>query len=113
MVFQYGKNVQVRRRCCSSYGQPQIFVESGITSAVVTTAGEEEPEPVDCPTSPHIRPPKAHEMRCGSLENKVSGQQSEKDATLQLQANMVLTLTSKVYPINLLAVRDDTSLSAL
>lgn len=75
----------------SGGGDIQIFVESGIAAAVVTTAGEAEPEPVDCPTSPHITPPKANEMRCGSLENKVSGQQTERDATIQLQANMVLT----------------------
>ena len=63
----------------------------------MTTASESEHEPeppvdVDRPSTPplaaDITPPNAHEMRCGSLENK---EQTEKEATLQLQANMILT----------------------
>ena len=82
----------------SGGGDIQLFVQAGIIAAVVTTAGESEHEPeppVYRPSTPplaaDITPPKAHEMRCGSLENKVSGQQTEKEATLQLQANMILT----------------------
>ena len=49
--------------------------------------GTRQPQP--CPN--HLTPPKRGEFHCGSLENKVSGVQSEVDARLQLQANMVLT----------------------
>ena len=38
-----------------------------------------------------VTPPKAGGARCISVENKLSHQPSEKQATLQLQANMVLT----------------------
>ena len=38
-----------------------------------------------------ITPASQGEYRCGSLENKVTGQQTEDQVRLQLQANMILT----------------------
>ena len=82
-----------------------IFVNDATSSAVVlhTTGGEatEEAEATEegeatatCvpPTDPafNLTPPKKGEYRCGTMENKLTGQQSELSAHLQLQADMVL-----------------------
>jgi hypothetical protein len=82
----------------SGGGDVQVFGRSGATPAVLSTeTGEsgEEGVPSPCPTNdPTFTPPKHGEIQCGSLENKVCGQQKEEDATLQLQADMVLTSTT-------------------
>ena len=85
----------------SGGGDVQVFGVSGTTAAVLSTSESDEegvPEegvPPPCPTNDgNLTPPKRGEIRCGSFENKVSGQQSEADATLQLQADMVLTSTT-------------------
>jgi hypothetical protein len=77
-----------------------VFGRSGATPAVLSTeTGEsgEEGVPSPCPTNdPTFTPPKHGEIQCGSLENKVCGQQKEEDATLQLQVDMVLTATTSL-----------------
>ncbi len=80
--FSGGGDIQVFQTAGSTAGHP--------TAAVVMTGqeDEEEPEPVN---SPDLTPPKAHEGRCGSVENKITGPQTEREALLQLQADMVLT----------------------
>ena len=75
-----------------------MFGRAGTTAAVLSTdtgEADEEGVPPPCPTNDaNLTPPKQGESRCGSLENKVCGQQNEEDATLQLQADMVLTTTT-------------------
>ena len=82
----------------SGGGDAQMFGSVGTTAAVLSTEtgeSDEEDVPPPCPTNDaNLTPPKQGENQCGSLENKVSGQQSEEDATLQLQADMVLTSTT-------------------
>lgn len=69
--------------------------QSSLSAAVVTTAAEssEDEHEHGSPAAADSQntPPKAQEIRCGSVENKVTGQQSEKEVLLQLQANMILT----------------------
>ena len=82
----------------SGGGDVQVFRRSGTTAAVLSTEtgeSDEEGVPPSCPTNDaNLTPPKQGESRCGSLENKVCRQQNEEDATLQLQADMVLTSTT-------------------
>ena len=69
-----------------------MFGSSGTTVAVQSTEtgeADEEGVPPPCPTNDaNLTPPKQGEIQCGSLENKVCGQQNEEDATLQLQADI-------------------------
>ena len=79
-------------------GDVQIFVASGSSAAVLHTKSGEANEsnladeddddevaegvpPLNDP-APNLTPPKRGEYRCGAMENKVTGQQSEVDARL-------------------------------
>ena len=93
-----------------------MFTHLGSSAAVVSTeAGESDTEDVPPAADTTLTPPKQVEAQCGSIENKVSGQQSEQgearcgsienkvsgqqsdvDVRLQLQADMVLTCTTLV-----------------
>ena len=53
--------------------------------------GDGDGDDQDATSQLNITPPSQGEYRCGSLENKVTGQQTEDQVRLQLQANMILT----------------------
>ena len=84
----------------SGGGDLQVFTHLGSSAAVVSTeAGESDVEDVlqqNQAADTTLKPPKQGEGQCGSIENKVSRQQSEVDVRLQLQADMVLTCTTLV-----------------
>ena len=91
-------------------GDIQVFTESAqlLSAAVVTSEGSEDeedgpelhvnktPPPPPSDDSQNTTPPKRHEVRHGAVENKLNGPQTNFDARIQLQADLVVTCATQL-----------------